>query len=100
VVYVVDSLYCGEEMTVSCGSADGQEVRLSPPMGDELPTKGFDPGEDTFQAPPTDGSGLSVRLPISRPAQYSWGKCEGSDSVNSDFGILLYVHCHSESHNT
>lgn len=40
--------------------ADGQEVRLEPPVGDELPTKGFDPGEDTFQAPPANGSGVSV----------------------------------------
>ena len=40
---------------------DGQEVRLETPFGDELPQKGFDPGEDTFQPPPADGSGLTVR---------------------------------------
>jgi hypothetical protein len=100
VVYVVDSLFCGEEMTVRYGSADGQEVRLSPPMGDELPTKGFDPGEDTFQAPPGDGSGLSVRLSISCFAQYSSTNCDGLDSVSSNFGILLYAHCHLELDNT
>ena len=43
--------------------ADGQEVKLDTPYGDELPEKGFDPGEDTFQAPPSDGSALSVRAP-------------------------------------
>ena len=32
--------------------ADGQEVRLAPPAGEELPSKGFDAGEDTYQAPP------------------------------------------------
>lgn len=42
--------------------ADGQEVHLDTPFGDELPAQGFDPGEDTFQAPPKDGSGVSVRL--------------------------------------
>lgn len=41
--------------------ADGQEVKLEIPFGDELPERGFDPGEDTFQAPPSDGSGVSVR---------------------------------------
>jgi aconitate hydratase len=40
--------------------ADGQEVLLETPYGDELPESGFDPGEDTFQAPPKDGSRLSV----------------------------------------
>jgi aconitate hydratase len=42
--------------------ADGQEVRLDAPDGDELPEKGFDPGEDTFQAPPKDGSQLTVNV--------------------------------------
>lgn len=41
--------------------ADGQEVHLDTPFGDELPAQGFDPGEDTFQAPPKDGSSIPVR---------------------------------------
>ena len=44
--------------------ADGQEVKLEIPFGDELPERGFDPGEDTFQAPPSDGSGVSVRRAV------------------------------------
>lgn len=28
--------------------------------GDTLPSKGFDPGVDTYQAPPDDSAGLSV----------------------------------------
>lgn len=39
---------------------DGKEFRFSSPFGDELPKAGFDAGEDTFQAPPADGSGLTV----------------------------------------
>ena len=38
----------------------GEEVRLDPPVGEELPEGGFDPGETTFQAPPADGSGVEV----------------------------------------
>ena len=38
----------------------GEQVRLDPPTGQALPDAGFDPGEDTFQAPPADGSGVEV----------------------------------------
>jgi len=41
-------------------AADGSELKLKSPFGDELPEKGFDPGMDTFQAPPADGSGVAV----------------------------------------
>merc|ERR1711988_1917168 len=39
---------------------DGSELKLAEPFGDGLPVRGFDPGEDTFQAPPEDGSGVTV----------------------------------------
>ena len=39
---------------------DGEEVRLAIGPGEELPAAGFDPGSDTFQAPPEDGSGVEV----------------------------------------
>ncbi len=38
----------------------GEQVRLDPPVGQALPEAGFDPGEETFQAPPSDGSGVEV----------------------------------------
>src|SRR5688572_18749126 len=38
----------------------GEEVRLEPPSGQALPDAGFDPGEDTFQAPPADGGHVEV----------------------------------------
>ncbi|CAL8467085.1 g6621 [Coccomyxa elongata] len=31
--------------------ADGKEIKLQPPTGDELPAKGFDAGVETYQAP-------------------------------------------------
>jgi aconitate hydratase len=41
-------------------AADGSELALKSPFGDELPELGFDPGMDTFQAPPEDGSGVPL----------------------------------------
>jgi aconitate hydratase len=41
-------------------NADGAEVLLDPPVGEVLPSKGYDPGVDTFTAPPADGSGVEV----------------------------------------
>ncbi|MGI9609453.1 MAG: aconitase family protein, partial [Acidimicrobiia bacterium] len=40
----------------------GDEVSLSVPVGIELPPKGFDPGEETFIAPPADGAGIEVAV--------------------------------------
>ncbi|XP_072444649.1 aconitate hydratase, mitochondrial [Chiloscyllium punctatum] len=40
--------------------ADGKKFKLNPPNADELPSKGFDPGEDTYQYPPKDSKGISV----------------------------------------
>merc|ERR1712179_414645 len=40
--------------------ANGEEFVLENPYGDELPQNGFDPGEDTYQHPPADGSSVVV----------------------------------------
>lgn len=42
--------------------ANGEKFKLVPPSGDELPSKGFDPGQDTYQAPPNDGTALTVNV--------------------------------------
>jgi aconitate hydratase len=39
---------------------DGTEVRLDAPVGEVLPDRGYDPGEDTFTAPPDDVSSVEV----------------------------------------
>lgn len=39
---------------------DGKKFKLEAPFGDELPQKGFDPGMDTYEAPPSDGSKVKV----------------------------------------
>jgi len=41
---------------------DGLFIRLDPPVGEVLPDRGYDPGEDTFTAPPADGSGVTIEV--------------------------------------
>ena len=41
---------------------DGEAVTLAEPSGIELPPDGFDPGEDTFVAPPPDGGAAEVTV--------------------------------------
>lgn len=38
----------------------GEQVKLDPPTGDELPAKGFGVEDNGFQAPSADGSGINV----------------------------------------
>ena len=40
----------------------GEEISLSTPVGIELPPQGFDPGENTFVAPPANGSSVEVKV--------------------------------------
>jgi hypothetical protein len=42
--------------------ADGKEISLDSPFGDELPAAGFDPGMDTYQAPPEPESRSRVQV--------------------------------------
>jgi aconitate hydratase len=39
---------------------DGTEVRLDAPVGEVLPSQGYERGEDTFTAPPEDGGDVEV----------------------------------------
>jgi len=71
---------------------DGSDLKLSEPFGDGLPVRGFDPGEDTYQAPPEDGSAVKVdvspssdRLQLLSP----FDKWIGSDLT--DMRILIKV---------
>jgi len=40
----------------------GEAVKLDPPVGDELPQKGFDVEDAGYQAPAADGSGVTVAV--------------------------------------
>lgn len=67
--------------TDSLKAADGTDFKFTAPTGDELPSKGFDPGVDTYQPFPEDGSDLTVdvaddsqRLQLLSPFQRWDGK--------------------------
>lgn len=41
---------------------DGNEFMLKPPSGDGLPRNGYDPGQDTYQAPPEERASVDVKV--------------------------------------
>ena len=41
---------------------DGSEVQLEPPVGEVLPDKGYDPGENAFTPPPDDPASVEVEV--------------------------------------
>lgn len=41
---------------------NGEKFKLEPPTGDELPSRDFDPGQDTYQHPPAESSSVKVIL--------------------------------------
>jgi len=80
-------------LTDSLDAADGTKYKLQPPSADELPSKGFDPGEDLFQPPVSDGGSYNVdvsptsdRLQLLNPFPV-W---DGNDIV--DMPVLIKVH--------
>merc|ERR1712106_851366 len=77
-------------LTDTLTGTDGVEFMLSAPNADELPVRGFDPGEDTYQGPPPDGSNLAVDVdPESQRLQLltPFDKWDGKDLV--DMTILI-----------
>ncbi|XP_018374574.1 PREDICTED: probable aconitate hydratase, mitochondrial [Trachymyrmex cornetzi] len=71
---------------------DGKEFLLDNPYGDELPNRGFDPGLDTFDTPPKDGSKVKVDVdPKSQRLQLlePFDKWDGKDL--EDLTILIKV---------
>ncbi|XP_014771485.1 aconitate hydratase, mitochondrial [Octopus bimaculoides] len=61
---------------------NGEKFKFEPPSGDELPNKGFDPGMDTYQAPPSDSSNVFVAVdPASTRLQLlsPFAKWDGED---------------------
>lgn len=47
-------------ITDTLTNKNGEEVKLDPPVGEELPDKGFSYEDNGYQAPVTDGSGVEV----------------------------------------
>ena len=77
-------------LTDTVRDKDGNEFKLAEPTGDGLPAQGYDPGRDTYQAPPEDRASVSVavsptsdRLQILEPFS-AW---DGQDA--KDLPILI-----------
>ena len=49
-------------LTDSIRGADGKEFKFTSPSGHELPPRGYDPGEDTYQAPTSDPKSIEVKI--------------------------------------
>lgn len=49
-------------LTDTLKDKDGKDFKLSPPTGAGLPEKGYDPGRDTYQAPPADRTAVGVMV--------------------------------------
>ncbi|KAG8959658.1 Aconitate hydratase mitochondrial [Tulasnella sp. 419] len=80
-------------LTDTLTGSDGKPFKFSDPSGHELPPRGYDPGEDTFQPPPEDRASVSVavdpksdRLQLLQPFKPWNGK------EPKDLPILIKVH--------
>ena len=51
-----------DPLTHTLTNDEGDEVALSVPVGIELPPQGFDSGQNTFVAPPAQGSDIEVKV--------------------------------------
>lgn len=49
-------------LTDELTGADGKNFKLDPPSGEDLPPRGYDAGQDTYQAPAEDGSKIIVTV--------------------------------------
>uniref|UniRef100_A0A1L8EDF9 Aconitate hydratase, mitochondrial n=1 Tax=Haematobia irritans TaxID=7368 RepID=A0A1L8EDF9_HAEIR len=79
-------------LTDELTGADGKKFKLDSPYGDELPSKGFDPGMDTYDAPPANGESVKVAVdPKSQRLQLlaPFDKWDGKDLV--DMTVLIKV---------
>ncbi|KAI0743307.1 aconitate hydratase [Irpex lacteus] len=79
-------------VTDTLTGADGKPFKFSDPVGKDLPARGYDPGENTFQAPPADRASVQVavdpkseRLQLLKPFKPWDGK------TPTDLPILIKV---------
>ncbi|MGI8662580.1 MAG: aconitate hydratase [Acidimicrobiales bacterium] len=77
-------------ITDELATPSGARVHLEPPVGEDLPAKGFDPGESGFVAPPPNSGGVVIAVsPTSNRLQLlePFAPWDGLDYV--DLPILL-----------
>lgn len=49
-------------LTDTIENENGEQIKLEAPSGDELPSKGFDPGDSGYVAPAGDGSAIEIKV--------------------------------------
>jgi aconitate hydratase len=79
-------------VTDTLKTKDGKDFKFTAPHGNELPPRGYDPGVNTYLAPPDDRSNLSVKVsPTSDRLQLltPFAKWDGKDY--KDMPILIKV---------
>lgn len=83
-------------LTDTLKDKDGKEFKLKPPTGEGLPAKGYDPGRNTYQAPPVDRSTVNVAVsPTSDRLQVLQGfqAWDGKDATN----IPILIKCQGKT---
>ncbi|KAH9942118.1 aconitate hydratase [Amylocystis lapponica] len=79
-------------LTDSLIGADGKPFKFSDPTGNELPPKGYDPGQNTFQAPPADRATIQVAVsPTSERLQLLTPFDPWNGKTPSDLPVLIKV---------
>ena len=81
-------------LTDTLKDKDGNVFKLAAPTGDGLPSQGYDPGRDTYQAPPADRSTVNVavspssdRLQILQPFD-AWNGTDQTDRMSAAYLLL------------
>ncbi|KAJ5564489.1 hypothetical protein N7513_000731 [Penicillium frequentans] len=77
-------------LTDSLKDSEGNDFMLKPPTGDGLPERGYDPGMDTYQAPPADRESINVAVsPTSDRLQLLGGFAAWDKKDATDIPILI-----------
>lgn len=83
-------------MTDTLTNKNGEQIKLDPPVGEELPTRGFDAEDPGYQAPLADGSGVQVIVkPDSERLQLleSFPAWNGQNIMGAKLLIKAYGKC-------
>ncbi|ORZ34199.1 aconitase family-domain-containing protein [Catenaria anguillulae PL171] len=83
-------------LTDSIPTPSGKPFKFEAPKGLDLPPRGYDPGENTYQAPPADRSSVNVKVaPTSNRLQLltPFAKFDGKDPKNLPVLIKVLGKC-------
>eukprot|EP01027_Heterolobosea_sp_BB2_P022054 GEZU01032443.1.p1 GENE.GEZU01032443.1~~GEZU01032443.1.p1 ORF type:complete len:784 (+),score=304.20 GEZU01032443.1:56-2407(+) len=95
-IYAITGNLKFNPLTDTIKNAKGEEFKFKSPNGHELPPRGFDPGRDTYQAPPADRSKVNVEIdPKSQRLQKlePFDPWDGNDLLNMPILIKVKGKC-------